>query len=600
MSADQPSSACAQGVPAPSVADVREALERICSSDDFSGSGRLVAFLRYLVDQDLAGHGDRLKAYSVAVSVFGRGADFDPQTDPIVRIEASRLRRTLERYYLTSGKDDPVVIAVPKGAYVPVYQARPKPPDVIPPERADGATPASQTEAGAPFATMRRQNRIAVAAFALSLVALAGLALVGLRRSDIQNPAPPALPPYGPTLAVMPFEAASRDADAQVVATGISNELIDQIARFSELRVLGRETSRQAARTDDPAGYLKQYHVRYLVEGVVRRHDGSFSVTARLVDAPSGTVLWSRAYDDRDGAAQIVETQADIAGRVATTLAKPYGVLFQASAGDRLSNRPDDWDAYRCAIAFYDFRAALTEPSHAAARDCLEKAVQRFPSYATAWAMLSLAYLEEDRAGFNRVRRKSPALDLALQAAEKAVQLEPENVRALEALMTVQFFRQDVAKGMEAGEAALRLNPRDSELLGEFGSRVAQAGQWERGRELLRAAVDQNPGNASYYRGHLALAEMMLGRPGEAVAQIRQSDLQRYPLYNLVAAVVFANAGELQEAKAAAARFSLARPDFAPRIDEELAKRNFRPQDSMKVKAAMVRSGLLKAEPAGL
>ena len=69
----------------------------------------------------MAGRGDRIKAYSIAVEVFGRGVSFDPQTDPIVRIEAGHLRRALERYYLTAGHADPILITIPKGGYVPTF-----------------------------------------------------------------------------------------------------------------------------------------------------------------------------------------------------------------------------------------------------------------------------------------------------------------------------------------------------------------------------------------------------------------------------------------------------------------------------------------------
>ena len=80
------------------------------------------AFLRFIVEETLAGRGDRIKAYTIATSVLGRDEAFDPQSDPIVRIEASRLRRSLERYYLIAGQDDPIRIDIPKGGYVPSFQ----------------------------------------------------------------------------------------------------------------------------------------------------------------------------------------------------------------------------------------------------------------------------------------------------------------------------------------------------------------------------------------------------------------------------------------------------------------------------------------------
>ena len=91
------------GIKSPDLATVRAQLERMIASDDFTATSRNRRFLEFVVDETLAGRRELIKAYTIATSVFGRGADFDPQFDSIVRIEAGRLRRALEHYYLTGG-----------------------------------------------------------------------------------------------------------------------------------------------------------------------------------------------------------------------------------------------------------------------------------------------------------------------------------------------------------------------------------------------------------------------------------------------------------------------------------------------------------------
>src|SRR5215510_5329524 len=108
----------------PSAADVRAALERIVASPTFRASTQLAAFLRFVVEAALGGQGDRIKGYTIAVEALGRSADFDPQTDPIVRVEAGRLRRALERYYANGGADDPIAIELPRGSYAPTFHYR--------------------------------------------------------------------------------------------------------------------------------------------------------------------------------------------------------------------------------------------------------------------------------------------------------------------------------------------------------------------------------------------------------------------------------------------------------------------------------------------
>ena len=95
------------------------ASERVLASGDFDGSPRSREFVRFIVEEALAGRQDGLTQAAIAVKVFGRRNDFDPTVDPIVRIQAGRLRRSLERYYLLTGADDPVRIELPRGRYVP-------------------------------------------------------------------------------------------------------------------------------------------------------------------------------------------------------------------------------------------------------------------------------------------------------------------------------------------------------------------------------------------------------------------------------------------------------------------------------------------------
>jgi serine/threonine-protein kinase len=103
---------------------LKEQLARVRASTGFNRAGRSERLLTYLVEQTIAGRAHYLKEYSIAVDVLERGPDFDPRGDPIVRVEASRLRNKLEVYYATEGREDPLVISLPKGGYVPVFESR--------------------------------------------------------------------------------------------------------------------------------------------------------------------------------------------------------------------------------------------------------------------------------------------------------------------------------------------------------------------------------------------------------------------------------------------------------------------------------------------
>jgi adenylate cyclase len=559
----------------PCPAEIWSQVERICAGPEFASSVRLTRFLRFITAEALAGRSDRLKAYTIALAVFERPESFDPQTDPIVRIEAGRLRRMLEHYYLTSGRQDPIHVTVPKGAYAPCFEWRSGMP---------GAQPTPDTAAQVPPEPAPRAGRRGLVFVAAALLLAVATGLIGSRLGGDTDAA------GAPVVLVLPFAADPRDETGSLVASGVSDELIDQLAGFGELKVLGRETSRWAAKDYDPDRMRGEFGVRFVVEGNVRLHGDRIGITARLVETKSGAVVWLDHYDDRS-TADVAGLQARVAHDLATKIGQPYGLIFRTESG-RLDERSAlDWDAYRCTLQYYDYRIALTQASHAAARTCLERTVARFPAFSTGWGMLSMVYLDEDRGGFP-AGATAQGIPGALLAGRRAVSADPRNVRALQALSTALYFSGMPGEGREIGEKALALNPNDPDLLGELGARISQAGDLERGRALLEKALALNPGNAGYYMGHLAVASFLQGRREEAVREVEASNLARYPLYHLVAAMVYADANRLDEARKAAAELLRVRPDFPARFSEEMAKRNFRPADMDHIRNALAAAGI--------
>ncbi len=110
------------GTGKPTDNDLQAALARVIASDTLRDSSQLTAFLRFVVEAALRGESHQIKAYTIAVEALGRSENFDPQTDPIVRIAAGWLRRALERYYDGDGATDSVVIDIPRGHYVPRFR----------------------------------------------------------------------------------------------------------------------------------------------------------------------------------------------------------------------------------------------------------------------------------------------------------------------------------------------------------------------------------------------------------------------------------------------------------------------------------------------
>jgi hypothetical protein len=166
-----------QSATALSPGEVRGQLDRILGHRDFEASVRTREFLRFVVEEALAGRAERLKGYTIAVEVFGRPKDFDANLDPIVRIQAGRLRRALEHYYLVAGGQDPVVISVPKGGYAPEFSRSESASGLQGPPGDDPAFP--RVTHGRPVKPWRT-GRLAVVASAKRLPWPAGVRAQGL------------------------------------------------------------------------------------------------------------------------------------------------------------------------------------------------------------------------------------------------------------------------------------------------------------------------------------------------------------------------------------------------------------------------------------
>lgn len=291
----------------------REVIEgvvrNILASEEFERSKRLRKFLSYIVQECLDGRQDRIKAYSIGLSVFDRPENFDPNLDPLVRIEAGRLRRALERYNYSA--HDPIQIEVPKGAYVPTFKTCALGEPLNSGVETD---PRPSFVEGARSALSKWGIREMLAASVLTATAL-------LLWGQWNRAAPTS---EKPLLAVIPFTMTSGDARAQQIARGVSEEVIGGLAEQREFATLGRAATDMFGK--NASGDGQSYNVKYFVEGSVSMSEARGVLAARLVDARGGQVLWSARYNIvPDG--DLLAIQSDLGRDIAQQVVGPHGVL---------------------------------------------------------------------------------------------------------------------------------------------------------------------------------------------------------------------------------------------------------------------------------
>lgn len=507
--------------PLPNEVDIRRQLERILAYPELQASDRRRDMLRHIVEAALAGRSSEIKATTIAMAVFERGPDFDQQSDPVVRLEARKLRRDLDNYYAGAGREDPIRIAVPKGAYVPEFSLQEGAEAVhATPETAasapDDGSNADVRPAGAPTSTVWRYSKIVITAVAaIAFVACFVLAVGWSVRSDQQS-ADVVMPPQGVTVLVEAFEARDLDDQTALVAQGLSHEVAAALLRFPDLRVhlMLEPISQEDGATSQADGSLQG---AFVVAGAVWRESGDVFVRAELFRHADQQILWSDRYAEGTQARSLTEIQDEISSRIASVVGQQYGHVMQdiRAHHERDGGEPS-LHGFACVARAQVYRRTYRAAEYQAVRDCLEDTVRNEPDYARAWAML--AYLRNDAArfGHDTERSREAAFDLAREAALRALDLDPHDTDALQAMSHVEQYSGDLERSIGYARRAVDENPNDPATIANLGIRYAIAGRFDEAIPIMQRAIDKSVAPPPFYF-HVLAAHYLIQEDWQAM-----------------------------------------------------------------------------------
>ncbi len=550
---------------------VHDALDRVLASAEFEGSPRLQAFLRHVVEARLAGNERDLRAYAIGVDVFERPADFDPQADSLVRVEAGRLRQKLTTYYAGDGQADPVRITLPKGGYVPRFEALPG--AAPPPPRSPVPVPAPIRSK--PVSGHRRPGGIAFLTAALIAIAIGVAAHYGFERRsstvpvEVDGAADPAR--QTPGLGVLPFEALDDAPGTATVAGGLTALVTADLTHFRQFYVMARRSALALAEAGgDPIRAAAEAGLDYVVDGTVRRDGEAFIVTASLVSTSDAGMLWTRTFTGPHAGSGALALESEIASAIVTAVAQPYGLVNrQLSRAADQASLPANLSSYACILAADHYYATYAQADFEAAESCLERAVRTEPDYAHAWAYLAYLHLEALRYGYKADLAENK-LAAAMAAARKAVDLEPENAVAQRALAAVLFTAGDMDGFRLHADRALELNPNDSDALADLGGKIAYSGDWEQGLAMRARAIQLNPSHPASYRIPFVIDAYRRGDYAAAKAELERGDLPDFLMTRLLRAAVYGRLGDEEQAARAVQGLLELAPDAGERAGEYL------------------------------
>jgi TolB-like protein len=304
-------------------------LDRLLSSKVFRQADRLKRFLTFTVNETIAGHGEQLKEFVIGVEVFDKGPAFDPRSDPIVRVQARRLRAQLARYYREEGQTDEILVELPKGGYTPIFK---------------------------PFRGV-------------------------VARRTVPSPLV-----SRNTIMVMPFSDHSEAGDQQHFCAGLSQEIVHKLTGLETIRLVAWNMS-DADRNSDAREAAARANAAMILTGSVRKAGVNLRIVANLIDAVSGCYLWSAAFDKT--VESIFATQAEIADAVAERLR----IEIQGSGSPKGVRRPPgNLAAHNLYSQGRYHLNQRTEEGLRRALEFFEKAVAEDAQYALAYSGLSDAY----------------------------------------------------------------------------------------------------------------------------------------------------------------------------------------------------------------
>jgi tetratricopeptide (TPR) repeat protein len=563
-----------------SAEDCRAAAARVLASSAFQASPNLAAFLRFVVEATLSGQADRIKGYTIGTEALGRSRDFDPQTDPIVRVEAGRLRRTLYSYYANGGADDPIVIALPIGSYVPTFTQR---------EPAAAAPPPS--DLAAPVEARSRGRLVSIAGTALAALAAFGMIhLVVMRVGRDADPAGSSdrfvvaatqseaapLRPAGagssdalrPTFA-MPLVTIDPvlvvgPATTRFDAAGLQQKLQNALARFDEVRVHIDPVPPAAAQAAPRRG-----PVDYRLATTLDAQDAEApQLTFRLLDGADRSVVWSKTYGYAGGDRA---AEQSLLLDVMSSLSGPEGVILPNERRKGAGNAAID-PHYLCILDSYEYWRRYSSDLHERVRPCLEQLTAAVPNSSLGHAMLAYVYMRQHYFGRTGHEGDVPWADRAFAAARRAVELNPNSALAFHALSGTLFARNNIPQGLIAAEKAVELNPYNVTMTSGFGFRLVRAGEIERGLALLRQAAPYRSGFSSWYAFTMCIGSYLTDDLATASKYDLAAITDTFPPGFMASALISAKTGDQARARQALDRLIALQPLWRDNPRHELEK----------------------------
>ena len=470
-------------------------------------SPQLSKFLKHIVEAKLRGDEAGIKAYSIAVDVFGRPATFDPQADPIVRVQARRLRGLLQEFYRQNLGTTGTRITLPVGRYVPEFEfveAAPaeSTPDSPPQPLATMGTDATASPAPAGQRFGRRFWAQAIAS--LALVLALGLLLIFLnstRSPQVQATDTP--PPDEPTVYVSAFSNLSKMPSLDRFVVQLSNELGTFLAQSEDVNLEFVE----------PGQPITTVGTGFQLSGTVAASGSGVEVRVLLSDVRTGTVVWTRTLRQSTPSIEDTTVVSNTARQVMRELGSFRSPIHAEGRRwiDANTKQIPAVNPYICLMTYRYARESTSPSAIAKSLDCHERLIAQQPDQPLALAALSWL---ESRAIYSRVSpgdRLDTALAEPARLADRAITLAPESSFAHEQFAAVQNLQENFERAQRHYAIALGFQPLNTDARAGYAVALSRSGDWEQAERQAQFAIGDTAHPSPWYYYMLGLVALRNG-----------------------------------------------------------------------------------------
>lgn len=371
--------------------------------------------------------------------------------------------------------------------------------------------------------------------------------------------------PSKPSIAVLPFVNISDDSSQEYFSDGITEDLITDLSKVSELFVIARNsafTYKNKAMKVQEIG--KELRVRFILEGSVRKIGNRVRINAQLIDASSGGHVWAERYD-RDFV-DIFNLQDEVTQEIVAALTINLTKSEEMQLGHRGT---ENLKAYDCLLKGMKEHWKYTKKANSQAQSLFQKAIEIDSDYAEAYSWLGLSLLHSWTQGWNK---EPHVLDKSFQLANQALALNDSLYEAHRILGDIYLFQKEYEKAVSQLKKAISFNPNYADAFAGLADIHNWVGKPEDSISLIKRAMHLNPHHSGWYDFTLGLSYLLLQRNQEAV-KVLQRGLIHNPDFlgiHLALAGLYSEMGRSEDAKVEIGEVLRLSPDFNLQVLREM------------------------------